>query len=63
MTNQEGKVRRALNATKQKLLTFDRFPEPIKLNFNKKDSMPSICGSLMTILCYIIVTIYAVQRF
>jgi flagellar biogenesis protein FliO len=59
----DNKLKRAYNATKQKFLDLDRFPEPIKLNFNKQESISTSCGSLLTIVCYVIVSIYAVQRF
>ena len=53
-----GTVRRGFNYIRDIFLGVDRFPEPIKLNFNKKDSIPSCIGSLMTIICYSVVAIY-----
>ena len=44
------------------LLSFDRFSEPIKLNFNKRASIPSLVGFLMTLLCYSVVFVYGFQR-
>lgn len=54
---------RALYSVRDKMYELDRFPVSVKLNFNKKESMPSFIGFFMTLVCYTLVFIYAVQRF
>jgi maltodextrin utilization protein YvdJ len=48
---------------KSLFLSLDKFSEPIQVNFNRKLKIPSYLGSLVTIFCYSIVMVYAVQRF
>jgi hypothetical protein len=38
----------------------DRFNQPVQLNFNKSDNFPSAFGTIMTIVCYSIVVVYAI---
>lgn len=56
------KLRSFFNKLNGILLGFDRFPEPIKLNFNKKDSIPSLVGFVMTFICYSVVFVFGFQR-
>ena len=59
----DSQSRRALQYVAHKLLGADRFSEPVRLNFNKKDQFSTVIGLLITLMCYTVVAIYGVQRF
>jgi hypothetical protein len=59
MSQETGSTKRATWNFIDALLSIDKFQKPIELNFNRKKSIPSCIGTLMTIGCYIVVAVYA----
>lgn len=57
-----SKSRIALKYVTKKLLSVDRFSEPVRLNFNQEDQFSTSVGLIITLMCYVVVGIYAVQR-
>jgi hypothetical protein len=41
----------------------DRFPAPIELKFNKKSSLATFPGVLITLVLLVITIIYGIQKF
>ena len=57
-----GKSQRAFTNVSDKLLSVDHFSEPVRLNFNKESKFSTCAGLIMTVLCYCVVGVYAIQR-
>jgi hypothetical protein len=48
---------------KGRIYGLDRYPEPIQLNFNKKSSIPTMPGVFVSLVVWVLVIIYGIQKF
>ena len=62
MKSVKTRARKALDSMQTVLLDRDRFAQPIQLNFNSKSEIPTWCGFLLTLIVYVVLIIFAVQR-
>ena len=51
-----------IRTTSEFIHGFDRFPQPVRLNFDGKTEVSSICGVVVTLMLYSVLIAYSVRR-